>query len=81
MYNAERRKAEIQRIKELGKSIGYGNHMDIASALWALELERLHGIKGGAHIPTVEPFLTEEGKEVAKETLEFRLDELKHLGF
>lgn len=81
MYSAERRKAEIQKIKELGKSIGYGNLMDIASALWTLELERMHGIKSGAHIPTVEPFLTEEGKEVAKETLNIRVDELKHLGF
>jgi len=81
MYNAERRKAEIQTIKELGKSIGYGNIMDIASALWALDLERMHGIKSGAHIPTVEPFLTGEGKEVARESLNFRLDELKHLGF
>ena len=75
------RKSEILEVKALGERIGYGNMMDIASALWALELERLHGIKDGAHIPTVEPFLTEEGKEVAKETLEFRLNELKHLGF
>lgn len=81
MYNEESRKAEIQKIKELGKTIGYGNIMDIASALWTLELERLHGIKNGAHIPTVEQFLTEEGKEVAKESLQFRLDELKYLGF
>lgn len=75
------RKSEILAVKELGTRIGYGNIMDIASALWTLELERLHGIKNGAHIPTVEPFLTEEGKEVAKESLQFRLDELRYLGF
>lgn len=79
MQKAERQK--YKKIKELGKTIGYGNLMDIASALWTLELERLHGIKNGAHIPTVEPFLTEEGKEVANESLQFRLDKLKYLGF
>lgn len=77
----ERRKAEIQRIKELGKSIGYGNLMDIASALWALDLERKYGVKSGAHIPTVEPLLTEEGKQIAKDSMDARLSELKYLGF
>lgn len=75
------RKSEILEVKALGERIGYGNLMDIASALWTLKLERTHGIKNGAHIPTVEPFLTEEGKESSKELLKFRLDELKHLGF
>lgn len=62
----ECRKEEIQSVKRLGELIGYGNIMDIASALWALDLERKHGIKGGMHIPTVEPCLTEEGKEEGK---------------
>lgn len=57
-----RRKEEIQRVKQLGEMIGYGNMMDIASALWALKLEKAYGFSSGAHIPTVEPFLTEEGK-------------------
>lgn len=77
----ECRKEEIQSVKRLGELIGYGNIMDIASALWALDLERKHGIKCGMHIPTVEPCLTEEGKEMAKESLDFRLSELKALGF
>lgn len=77
----ERRKEEIQIVKNIGKMIGYGNMMDIASALWALDLERNHGIRGGAHIPTVEPFLTKEGKKNAKESLDFRMEELKNLGF
>lgn len=75
------RKSEILLVKEIGERIGYGNMMDIASALWTLKLERLYGIKNGAHIPTVEPFLTEEGKETSKKSLDFRLYELKRLGF
>ena len=78
---SNRRKDEIQKIKELGEKIGYGNMMDVASALWALKLEKQYGTTYGAHIPTVEPFLTEEGKEEAKRDLDFRLSEIKSLGF
>ncbi len=71
---------EIQAVKQLGKTIGYGNMMDIASALWALEMEREYGISGGMHVPTVMPYLTEEGKQVAEESLSCRILELKDLG-
>ena len=47
------RREEIERVKELGEEIGYGNMMDIASALWGMSL---HGAYGAphhhAHIPT-----------------------------
>ena len=75
------RKREILEVKALGDRIGYGNMMDIASALWTLELERLYGIKNGAFIPTVESLLTKRGKEIGKKSIEFRLYELKRLGF
>ena len=75
------RKSEILEVKSLGERIGYGNMMDIASALWTLELERSHGIKSIAFIPTVETLLTKYGKETAKKSLDFRLYELKRLGF
>ena len=75
------RKSEILEVKSLGVRIGYGNMMDIASVLWTFELERLYEIKNGAFIPTVESLLTKYGKETAKKSLEFRLHELKHLGF
>lgn len=77
----QRRKAEIQRIKELGESIGYGNLMDVASALWVLDLERNNNPKCGAFIPTVELFLTEEGKKKAKKSMNIRIGELEYLGF
>ena len=75
------RKSEILEVKALGDRIGYGNMMDIASALWTLELERSYGIKNGAFIPTVVTLLTEEGKETSKKSLDFRLYELNRLGF
>lgn len=69
------RKNEIARVKQLGETIGYGNLMDIASGLWA--------IKEGSpmHMPSVEGFLTEEGKEVATHQIEARIEELKGFGY
>ena len=31
-------KREVQAVKDLGDQIGYGNMMEIASALWAIDL-------------------------------------------
>ena len=65
------RLSEILAVEELCESIGYGNVMDIASGLWA--------VKDGApmHIPTVEAYLTAEGKEVAQAALNVRIEEIE----
>jgi len=39
--NEELYKREVEAVKGLGDQIGYGNMMDIASALWAMMLGEL----------------------------------------
>ena len=67
----ERRLKEIENVYALCERIGYGNVMDIASALWA--------IKAGApqHLPSVTGFMTDEGKEVALQSLAARVEEIR----
>lgn len=65
MSNLQRRE-EILAVKRLGENIGYGNMMDIASALWAICLQENYSspdptaiLKGkydaelGAFVPTI----------------------------
>lgn len=59
---------EIQAVRNLGKKIGYGHLMQLASTLWANELEKSDLPRSGAHVPSGYPFLTEEGKKVAADT-------------
>jgi len=47
------RDKEIYLVQKIGDLIGYGNMMDIASALWAEELEKSYNITTGAFIPAV----------------------------
>jgi hypothetical protein len=42
--NSNSRKSEIEAVRALGEYIGYGNMMEIASALWAEKLENTYGI-------------------------------------
>ena len=44
---------EVRAVKHLGESIGYGNMMSIASALWALKLKESGCPTTGAFIPTL----------------------------
>lgn len=69
------RKNEIAMVKSLGEKIGYGNLMDIASGLWAIK------VGSPMHIPSVLPFMTEEGKELAITGIKARVEELKILGY
>lgn len=47
------RKSEAMAVKKLGESIGYGNLMEWASALWRKDLKD-HGLPiYGAFIPTI----------------------------
>lgn len=62
-------KQEIEAVKQLGETIGYGNMMALATALWRKDL-RDHGYPvSGAFIATVYPLLNEEGKEIADREL------------
>ena len=65
------RSKEIAIVKQLGEEIGYGNLMDIASGLWAIKVGH------PMHMPSVEGYMTEEGKEVAIHGIEARVEELK----
>jgi len=55
--NKPQRTKEIEQVKQLGESIGYGNLMDIASTLWAVMLEKEYGITSGAFIATIPSFM------------------------
>jgi len=61
------RSEEILAVKELGDKIGYGNMMDIASALWANMLEDSYGISSGAFVPTVLPLLKKKERSRVEE--------------
>lgn len=74
------RKDEIIAVKNLGERIGYGNMMDIASALWSKKMSDKVGKPCVMHMPTVEGYMTEEGKEVAYAGLQARLEELNRYG-
>ena len=71
---------DIKAVEKLGEAIGYGNMMDIASALWSKKMTAKTGQYCVMHVPTVEAYLTDEGKEVARAALDARVDELKELG-
>ncbi|MEO6522236.1 MAG: hypothetical protein ABIN91_11200 [Mucilaginibacter sp.] len=46
------RKNEIEAVKQLGEMIGYGNMMTLASALWAIQLNK-SGSSTGAFVPAL----------------------------
>ena len=51
----ERFKRECEAVKDLGDQIGYGNMMEIASALWAKDLKDKYGFEmdEAAYYPTL----------------------------
>jgi hypothetical protein len=53
---------EIDAVKELGDKIGYGNMMDIASALWRRLLKKSGAPTEGAFIPTSRSFIKEDAE-------------------
>jgi flavodoxin len=66
--------SEVLAVKALGDQIGYGNMMNIASALWRDMLEKSGAPKQGAHIPTIMACIKEEEKEWIQKELD-RTDE------
>ena len=74
-----RRKNEIIEVKALGERIGYGNMMDIASALWSMKLSD-DGIERIMHVPTVEPCMKKKEWERTRLQVLARIDEIKTYG-
>ena len=58
------RDQEIKAVKALGDAIGYGNMMDIASALWAEDLEKSYGIAVGAFVPVCLPSVEKQRRKI-----------------
>ena len=73
------RKSEIIEVKALGERIGYGNMMDIASALWSMKLSD-DGIDRIMHVPTVEPCMKKKEWERTRLQVLARIDEIKTYG-
>lgn len=73
------RKREILAVKRLGEEIGYGNMMDIASALWTMKLsdDRYTRIM---HVPTVKPFIKKKEWERIEQEVLGRIEEIKNYG-
>ncbi len=53
MHDKESYKTEIYQVKSLGEKIGYGNLMDIASTLWAKDLNDRCGSESAALYPVL----------------------------
>lgn len=73
------RMREINAVKELGETIGYGNLMDIASALWALKMSN-DGVERIMHVPTVEPCMKKKEWERKRKEVLARMEEIKSYG-
>jgi hypothetical protein len=59
------REQQILAVKLLGETIGYGNMMSIATALWRKDLRDNGYPESGAFMATLYELLTDEGKEIA----------------
>ncbi|WP_440110151.1 hypothetical protein [Paenibacillus sp. QZ-Y1] len=73
------RKMEIEAVKNLGENIGYGNLMDIASALWGVSLEDKYGVKTGAFVPTALPFIKKKDRKIAEVRLDSMMEHVREL--
>lgn len=79
MLNKYIREQEINAVKELGEAIGYGNLMDIASALWAMKLST-DGNERIMHVPTVQPCMKKKDWKRKREEVLGRIEEIKSYG-
>ena len=70
------RKSEILEVKSLGDRIGYGNMMDIASALWSMKLSD-DGIERIVDVPTIETFMKKKEWERTRKQVLGRIEEIK----
>lgn len=62
----------INKVKELGERIGYGNLMSIASALWRQKLKP-DGTESGAFIPALKNDIKQDAElqKIIKDDIEF----------
>ena len=61
-------KWEAEQVEKLGKEIGYGNMMSLASALWRKMLKEKFKVNGtGAFVPCLMQDLKKGGKKMAEE--------------
>lgn len=75
------RKDEILAVKELGDKIGYGNMMQLASALWGVKLKEEHGFTSGQFVPTIPELVAEQERpRVLRESAEGMRHVRRHLG-
>lgn len=79
MLNTYMRKQEINAVKELGEVIGYGNLMDIASALWSMKLSA-DGAERIMHVSTVEPCMKKKEWKMKRKEILGRIEEIKSYG-
>lgn len=70
------RKYEIMAVKSLCESIGYGNVMDIAQALWSMKLSE-DGIFRTGHIVAIEPYLKKKDAKEVIGQLKGRIGEIE----
>lgn len=74
------RKEEILAVQELGEKIGYGNLMDIASALWAMKQTDEKGQPIIDHVSTIIPNMKHREAYFARMAVRQRVDEIKKHG-
>lgn len=79
MSNDTQFKREVEAVRQLGEWIGYGNMMDIASALWAIKLEP-QGMRSGAFIPTVSILMRKNEAKIAIEHQTERMAQIRKMG-
>lgn len=60
MSEKEKIKRQVDVVKCLGESIGYGHLMSLASALWRKQLEESGVPTDGAFSPTLDMFIDKE---------------------
>lgn len=70
------RKEEILEVKKLGERIGYGNLMDIASALMSIKSD---GIEI-EHVPTALPCIKKEERADIEQQVLQRVEEIRTYG-
>jgi hypothetical protein len=73
------REQQILAVKLLGETIGYGNMMSIATALWRKDLRDNGYPQSGAFIPTIYGLLNYEGQEIADRELPHYDSEIEEL--
>lgn len=70
---------EIRAVKQLGEKIGYGNMMDIASALWSIDLTSIDGKERFGHVATVLPCMKKFDQSGARVDIRNRRSEIETL--